>query len=131
LTKTINLLGVIFDKPAVLTFEKTAWDTAQDFLERLIVPGGTGRLDVVQRNDIYRWYLADLLEKSAGVKATLIYPATDKHIRKYEKQRKHMVKETPEIYNKLVEPYIQTVKGSRIQWYVLILPNLRKVVQCY
>jgi hypothetical protein len=23
------------------------------------------------------------------------------------------------------------VKGSRIQWYVLILPNLRKVVQCY
>jgi m7GpppX diphosphatase len=123
LTKTINLLGVIFDKPAILTFEKKAWDTADDFLHRLTLPGGFGRLDVVQRNDIYRWYMADLPGESSGVKANLIYPATEKHIRKYEKQRRHMVRETPEIYNKWVEPYIQTVKGSRIQWYVGMQPN--------
>ena len=120
MTKTINLLGTIFDKPAVLTFEKTAWDSSESTLERWTGPGVFGRLDVVQRNDIYRWYLANLLQRPTEIKATLIYPATDKHIRKYEKQQRHMVRETPEIYKEKIEPYIQTVKGSRIQWYVHI-----------
>jgi len=69
------------------------------------------------RNDIYRWYLASISTGQTGMKATIIYPATDTHIRKSEKQHRRMMRETPEIYKNVVEKYIETMKGSRIQWF--------------
>jgi m7GpppX diphosphatase len=75
-------------------------------------------LSLISGNDIYRWYLASLSEGKYSFKATIIYPATDAHIRKHERQKTRMVKETPDIYNKYIENYIKTMKGSRIQWYL-------------
>lgn len=53
------------------------------------------------------------------MKTTIIYPATEVHVRKYEKQRRHIIRETPEMYDKFVVAYIESMKGSRIQWYGL------------
>jgi m7GpppX diphosphatase len=53
------------------------------------------------------------------MKTTIIYPATEVHVRKYEKQRRHIIRETPERYDKFIVPYIESMKGSRIQWYGL------------
>lgn len=42
-----------------------------------------------------------------GVKTTIIYPATEKHIAKFSQQQTHIVLETPELYLNLTLPYIQ------------------------
>jgi m7GpppX diphosphatase len=116
LSKFASTLGTILDKPAILVVEKTAFgDDLPTISNRL----GDG--DLIGRNDIYRWYLAAKSEGSFSLKATLIYPATEVHIRKHEKQRRRMIKETPEIYMQHVEKYIQAMKGSRIQWYNILL----------
>ena len=118
-SKFASLLGRIKDKPAILILEKTAFGND--------LPPTTNEeeypsLKLIQRNDIYRWYLASISAGKYSVKATIIYPATDVHIRKHEKQRRRMVKETPEIYNDHIEKFIQTMKGSRLQWcYVFSL----------
>lgn len=117
-SKCASFLGKINEKPAILTLEKTAFGNG--------LPSATNEaeypsLKLIQRNDIYRWYLASISEGTYSVKATIIYPATDIHIRKYEKQRRRMVRETPDIYNEHIEKYIQTMKGSRIQWYHISL----------
>ena len=76
-------------------------------------------------NDIYRWYLA-----SAGytegappdLKLNLIYPCTEKHIKKYSPQEVRMVTETPEIYAQRVRPYMQKMRDEgRLNWVFNIL----------
>jgi m7GpppX diphosphatase len=117
LTKAAACLGTILDKPAILTVEKTAFG---EELAEISDVAESPQLDQIQRNDIYRWYLASQSSERHSVKATIIYPATELHIRKHETQKRRMVKETPEIYREHVEKYIQTMKGTRIQWYVLL-----------
>lgn len=41
------------------------------------------------------------------VKATVIHPASDKHIQKYETQLIHIVEETPEVYKSVTLPYLE------------------------
>ncbi|KAL2047812.1 hypothetical protein ABVK25_011313 [Lepraria finkii] len=76
-------------------------------------------------NDIYHWYLA-----SSGVtdtappdlKINLIYPCTDKHIKKYSPQTVRMVTETPEIYKNYVRPYMQRMRDEgRLNWVFNII----------
>ena len=76
-------------------------------------------------NDIYRWYLA-----SSGVaegappdlKINLIYPCTDKHIKKYSPQTVRMVTETSEIYKQHIRPYMQKMRDEgRLNWVFNIL----------
>lgn len=42
-----------------------------------------------------------------GVKTTIIYPATDKHIEKYSSQEIHILQETPELYQSITLPYLK------------------------
>lgn len=119
-SKSASVLGRINDKHAVLILEKTAFG---DDLHLITNETESPMLKIISGNDIYRWYLASLSEGKFSIKATVIYPATDVHIRKYEKQRRHMVKETPEIYKKHIINYIQTMKGSRLQWLYNILDH--------
>jgi m7GpppX diphosphatase len=118
-SKTASVLGTIFDIPAVLTVEK---DPFVDLSRITQAP----YLSFSERNDVYRSYFAEYAQENSGFKATLIFPATEVHIRKHEKQKRHMVKETPEVYKEHVEKYIETMKGKRIQWYLLNnLSNIR------
>ncbi|KAL1717115.1 HIT-like domain-containing protein [Schizophyllum commune] len=82
---------------------------------------------VEESTDIYTWMFASFADDKAGsrnyrdVKITLIFPATEAHIRKYTKQKNTMVRETPETYANIVEPYISSIPKSRTQWVLDIL----------
>lgn len=43
----------------------------------------------------------------AAVKATVICPASEKHIQKYETQQIHIIEETPEVYQTVTLPYLE------------------------
>lgn len=87
----------------------------------------------MERNDIYHWFLAsqsaattpdELAQGGADVKITLIYPATETHVRKYSQQNTRMVTETPEIYKKFVKPYVESKRtGGRLNWVYNILEH--------
>lgn len=48
----------------------------------------------------------------AGVKATVVYPATDKHIEKYSICQKFVINETPDLYEDVTLPYITSSQLS-------------------
>lgn len=116
--KTVALLGLIQDKQAVLIIEKSAFNVdsinSSNGISQLI-----DNVSTINSNDVYNWGKALLhqdLEQLPAAKVNLIYPATETHIRKYDNQQLHYVRETPDMYQKYVVPYIETMKGDRIQW---------------
>jgi m7GpppX diphosphatase len=54
----------------------------------------------------------------------VICPATETHIKKYTAQERKLVVETPEKYEKVVVPYIESFPPSRIEWYVIKISEL-------
>ncbi|KAI9907798.1 hypothetical protein PsorP6_002945 [Peronosclerospora sorghi] len=51
----------------------------------------------------------------------LIYPATDRHVRKHTDQNFYMVVETKEAYRKITKPYIDSIPPDSIDWVYNIL----------
>lgn len=82
-------------------------------------------ISIIDINDIYYRFLATSAgsEDRPHDRVTLIYPATETHIRKYSQQRMHLYTETPQIYRSVVKPYIEENRGRRIQWVVNILEH--------
>ncbi|KAI5958145.1 hypothetical protein CANMA_004299 [Candida margitis] len=121
--KTIALLGRISNEYAIVIIEKSAFN-----VETLNSHNNTShlieRISTINSNDVYSWGTALLyqdLEQLPAAKINLIYPATETHVRKYTSQKLHYIRETPEMYQKYVVPYIGTMKGDRIQWVYNIL----------
>ncbi|KAG8217963.1 HIT-like domain-containing protein [Butyriboletus roseoflavus] len=101
--------------PAILRIERTAFSST--FTDHL----STGIVTSTKRigdTDIYSWWHGWLARKDdiPDVKITVIFPATEVHIRKYTKQERIMVTETPDLYHEVVEPYIDAFPASRTQW---------------
>jgi m7GpppX diphosphatase len=121
LTKRIVLLGTIEKDDAILTLEKTGFNSSvvqNDILQYL------EQIEVDANNDVYHWgkvLAASDLKRLPTCKFNLIHPASETHIRKYEKSTLRMIRETPEAYEKVVKPYIDSMKGDRIQWVKNIL----------
>lgn len=61
-----------------------------------------------------------------GVKSTIIYPATEKHIQKYSIKAKVLVKETPILYENVIKPYITSSQFS-LDWVYNILEHKQEV----
>ncbi|KAJ6259329.1 hypothetical protein Dda_6229 [Drechslerella dactyloides] len=125
--KSLNLLGTIDGKPAIITAEKTAFnaDTAPFFVNG---DSGLPSVNLLQKNDIYHWFLATVQQSSAeggaGAKVNLIYPCTDVHVRKYSAQQLHMVVEPPQLYKGFIKRYIEgKVSGGRLNWVYNILEH--------
>lgn len=76
-------------------------------------------------NDCYHWGEGSLKTKdeASDYKFNLIYPASDKHLSKYDQEVKYcQVIETPEIYQKTVKPYIDyNIEEGSIQWVYNII----------
>lgn len=134
--KTVALLGSIDSQPAILTLERlhydtdilsnssTALSTTADNNNNLSQIIDITNINLLGHNDIYRWFTtlsAQSLPHNPSNKLNLIYPATAKHIKKYQSQKLHIVKETPQLYADIVEPYIKSMQGDRIQWVRNIL----------
>lgn len=127
----MNLLGAIDSQPAIIIAEKTAFIAEPEFLKVFSQLSHLSALSLIERNDIYHWFLASQtsgeLPRHAEAKLTLIFPATETHIRKYSSQSLRMVTETPEIYREHVLPYINSGRESgRLNWVYNILEKKRE-----
>ncbi|KAI5994745.1 HIT-like domain-containing protein [Pisolithus albus] len=111
--------------PAIHRLERTPFPLSfpQEFssgvLEQAKFLGNTD----IQPHISYTWMNGWLKcrDDLPDLKISVICPATDVHIRKYSKQDILMVHETPEIYEKVVKPYIEAFPPSRTQWVRNIL----------
>ncbi|KAK9464279.1 HIT-like domain-containing protein [Lipomyces arxii] len=124
--KSLYLLGTIQSQDAIAIIEKTAFNVQDDLLMNNLVASSIEDIRMLDKNDVYHWYMAVMkedLEKLPGAKVSLIWPATQTHIDKYGKQRHRMITETPEMYRSVLAPYIETMKGDRIQWVYNILSH--------
>lgn len=115
----------------VILAEKTSFDTPFSLNSLFPKPPATASLinaiEEIESNDIYYRYLIKSPTGQAIVKLQVIHPATPKHISKYTKQERHFVAESPEIYHRLVEPYIEGNPASRLQWVQNILDGTSEV----
>lgn len=127
-THTLTLLGSFPSQvsssetrlPAIVRIEKTALPSQwPDVLVSSLVRD----VQVMENNNIYTWLLG-WLETSLDrpdLKINIVCPATEVHIRKYSTQKFLVVHETPELYERIVQPYIAAFPSARTQWVVDIL----------
>ncbi|KAJ4301639.1 hypothetical protein N0V90_003732 [Kalmusia sp. IMI 367209] len=109
--RRISLLGTIDTQPALLIAERAAFATDHAHLSTF--PTSLTKIKNLGANDIYSWFLANSNPSSTDndvppdFKLNLIYPCTEKHIKKYSAQGVRIVTETPEVYAAYVRPWIQ------------------------
>jgi len=80
-------------------------------------------LDKIFQNDIYGNYMATLPPQLNLVKSTIVHPATEKHIKKYMKEKVYIIEETAELYNTVTKPYVESQPTS-IKWVDNILNHV-------
>ena len=121
--KRVTMLGKIADEQALLVAERAAFPSDEKSLEAF--HAALSNIENLGDNDIYHWYLASsgyTKDAPPDLKLNLIYPCTEKHIKKYSPQKVRMVNETPEIYAQRVRPYMQKMRDEgRLNWVFNIL----------
>ena len=122
------MLGTIHGSPALLTAERAAFPSDINTLEAF--HAAITKIENLGENDIYRWYLASsgiTKEAPADLKINLIYPCTEKHIKKYSPQTVRMVTETPAIYQQHVRPYMLRMRDEgRLNWVFNIIEGRKE-----
>ncbi|KAJ5256636.1 hypothetical protein N7478_012740 [Penicillium angulare] len=127
--RRIAILGTIDDQQAIFTAERAPFAT--ESLEVIqAFHAALTKINNLGDNDVYRWYLASSdgdsrrthPELQHDLKLNLIWPCTEKHIKKYSDQQLRMVTETPEIYKNQVRTYMQRNREEgRLDWIFNIL----------
>ncbi|KAB0792467.1 hypothetical protein PPYR_14426 [Photinus pyralis] len=121
--KSICLQGVFHNskEPALVLLEKTGF-TETNFNGDSEFFTEKSSLKQIFHNDIYGNYefLPKLELNSIG--ATIIHPATEKHIKKYSIQNVYLVDETPALYEEVTLPHI-TEEQFDLQWVYNILDH--------
>src|SRR5215470_9279418 len=134
----MSLLGTIDSKPGLLLAERTPFSTEPSHLSSFV--SSLTNIKNLGANDIYFWFLTSSGTSSSlssspspcpspsfssqlqDLKINLIYPCTEKHIKKYSGQGLRVVTETPEIYHNHVKPYMQRQRDEgRLNWVFNIL----------
>lgn len=82
----------------------------------------TAVIDKILQNDIYQNSFCTIDAALNKLKATVIYPATDKHINKYTEQPIFTFNETPELYKSVTLPTIEANQFDR-SWVYNILEH--------
>ncbi|XP_028272263.1 m7GpppX diphosphatase [Parambassis ranga] len=113
--KVIFVHGKLADQEAVVIMEKTP--VREDTLAELF-SGST--LNLEMKNDIYSTYQLQAPPHLNKIKTTVVCPATEKHVKKYQRQELFLVEETGEDYQSITLPYIQQQSFS-LQWVYNIL----------
>ncbi|KAI1798380.1 scavenger mRNA decapping enzyme [Ganoderma leucocontextum] len=116
----LPLAGTSESADAIVRIEKTALstDSAGDILTKSLASS-----KLIEGTDIYTWMFGWLASSpdSPDVKINIVHPATEVHIRKYSIQEFTIVHETPDLYERIVRPYIAAFPPSRTQWVENIL----------
>ncbi|XP_029429083.1 m7GpppX diphosphatase isoform X2 [Rhinatrema bivittatum] len=104
------------EKDAIVILEKTPLqaDRVSDLLSK------KSELKLQIRNDIYSTYTLYPPPELSEIKTTIVYPATEKHIKKYQSQDVYLIQETGEDYRSITLPFLQSQSFS-IQWVYNIL----------
>ncbi|XP_037970462.2 m7GpppX diphosphatase [Plutella xylostella] len=118
--KTVCVLGKFKNKSgqALIIFEKNAFK--EDDLNESGFFSDETQLRIYFQNDIYGNFECFPKSSINGVKTTVIYPATEKHIAKFSQQEVHVVVETPELYAACTLPHIEKEQFT-LQWVYNIL----------
>ncbi|GAB1316701.1 hypothetical protein MFIFM68171_06911 [Madurella fahalii] len=125
-----SLLGTIDAQPALLILERAPFPSSTDYLAT--VPGSLRALKNLGANDIYHWYLANSGGSSdnhdfADLKINLIWPCTEKHVKKYSKQGVRLVTETPATYRDHVRPFMRAQReAGRLNWAFNIIEGRKE-----
>lgn len=107
-----------FDKDTVTKDECPSASSSVVILEKThftesevqgILTGDTA-LECLFNNDVYYNLLCQPLNQLNRVKATVIYPATEKHIEKYSTRQSFLIQETSLIYQSVTLPHIRESK---------------------
>ncbi|KAJ2446385.1 hypothetical protein IWW43_004759 [Coemansia sp. RSA 1935] len=134
-SKTVWLLGTVGNttdlvpgvNAAVITLERLAFDTQT--ISNHALPGsdasllGSLALGSEEQNDVYSWAAGYINSRMFGpdIRVSLIYPATQKHIAKHQRQHRRWITETPRLYSLVTKPFIDAQPASRVQWVYNIL----------
>ncbi|XP_072252310.1 m7GpppX diphosphatase [Leuresthes tenuis] len=113
--KIMFIHGEIADQDAVVVLEKTPF--REETLTELL-RGSTLKLEM--KNDIYSSYRLQAPPHLNEIKTTVVYPATEKHVKKHQRQESFLVEETGEDYRSITLPYIEKQSLS-LQWVYNIL----------
>ncbi|XP_046399890.1 m7GpppX diphosphatase [Ischnura elegans] len=116
--KTINLLGNFQGKSgqAIVLLQKSCF--IHDHLPNLLT--GKTILNKQFDNDIYGTYDCQPPPELNGITATIIHPATEKHIAKYEAKPHHVIEETPALYQSVTLPHLKAEQFN-LQWVYNII----------
>ncbi|KAK7086116.1 hypothetical protein SK128_006426 [Halocaridina rubra] len=122
--KTVSFQAQIRGKEgmAVVTLQKVPFsgEKLNDLLS------GETKLQDMFENDIYYNKIALLPPALNELKATIIYPAEEKHLLRFDKQPCSIVNETPELFFEVTKPYIESAALSK-QWIYNILEHKTEV----
>ncbi|KAG8228930.1 hypothetical protein J437_LFUL007322 [Ladona fulva] len=116
--KTITVLGNFTDKDghAIVLLQKKCF--VVDQLPTLLT--GSTSLKKEFDNDIYGGYECLPPPELNGISTTIIHPATEKHIKKYEAKPSHAIDETPELYSSVTLPHLKEEQFN-LQWVYNII----------
>ncbi|KAI0019514.1 HIT-like domain-containing protein [Xylariomycetidae sp. FL0641] len=132
--RRIILYGQIESQPALLTFERTPFPSGSTYLSAL--PASLASIKNLGNNDIYAWFLgsggpvpdAEKGQQLADYKISLIWPCTDKHLKKHSPQAYRMVLETADVYRERVRPFMQRNREEgRLNWVFNIIEGRKEV----
>ncbi|XP_071382931.1 m7GpppX diphosphatase isoform X1 [Centroberyx affinis] len=113
--KNIFIHGKLGEQEAVVILEKTP--IREDILAEMF---SGSRLKLEMKNDIYSTYQLQPPAHLNEIKTTVVCPATEKHVKKYQRQESFLVEETGDDYQSITLPYIQKQSFS-VQWVYNIL----------
>ncbi|XP_012173188.1 m7GpppX diphosphatase [Bombus terrestris] len=109
-----------YEGSAVILLEKQNFSDDEAALKELFNKDTV--LHKLYNNNIYGNYECYPLKKYNGINATIIHPATAKHIEKFRRKDLHIIDETYELYQKITLPYIESSSFS-IEWVYNILEH--------
>ncbi|GAA5923894.1 hypothetical protein JCM3775_005541 [Rhodotorula graminis] len=110
--------------PCILKVEKTPFAPGE--ASSLAARDVWQQLQTVTTNDVYSTSLAWFApgRSTADVQLSSICPATDKHVKKYSVQESRLVRETPDLYERVVKPYMDSLPLSTVGWVYNILDGV-------
>ncbi|XP_052836315.1 m7GpppX diphosphatase [Drosophila gunungcola] len=133
--KSISLLGTFPDisetDDAIVVFEKNAYresdvatpeSPSEESPKKPSYFNANLKVSTEFVNNIYGSFQVVPSRDLCGVKSTVIYPATDKHIEKYSVCQKYLIRETPDLYQKITLPYLTSSQFS-LEWVYNILEH--------
>lgn len=118
-----------------MIINKTHFPNEIEILESINSEDHIKKVQVIGQNDLYLWSLGWLnelrpsIDRTPDLKISIIFPATKIHIQKYSKQTSKIIRETPQLYNRVVVPYIEKLPASRLSWIYNILDHVTEADQ--